>query len=130
MPYSVVRAEASLDALWSTVTKVRFFTASYALQLSETAITFAAADTSGNTVTTSGNSLPIDDTWDEDGTVAAVRFLDASNVVILERSDANAVGTTGSGAFVELSSLTAADGGAFQITAAAITSDRRMEGES
>jgi hypothetical protein len=130
MPYASALVEDSLDVLWSTVTKVRFFTAAYGSQLSETAITFAGATTSSNTVTTAANSLPISDTWDANGTVGSVRFLNASNVMVFERSDSNAVGVTGSGKFVELSSLTAASGGAFQITAAAITADIRMENES
>ena len=127
MPFSVTRANAANDALWSTATKLRLFTASYAAQLAEIPFTVAGSSVSAGVATITVGSMPITDQWDANGTAAAFRFLDASNVVIAEGTGSWAVAT--SGAVVNLSSVTAVEDAPLNISSIVLTFPTKMAGE-
>lgn len=127
MPFSDARANAANDALWSTATKLRLFTASYAAQLAEIPFTIASSSVSAGVATITVGSMPITDQWDADGTAAAFRFLDASNVVIAEGTGSWAVAT--SGAVVNLSSVTAVSAAPLNISSIVLTFPTKMAGE-
>jgi hypothetical protein len=127
MPFSDTRANAANDALWSTATKLRLFTASYAAQLAEIPFTIASSSVSAGVATITVGSMPITDQWDANGTAAAFRFLDASNVVIAEGTGSWAVAT--SGAVVNLSSVTAVEDAPLNISSIVLTFPTKMAGE-
>jgi len=127
MAFSDTRANAALDALWSGATKLRLFTASYALQLAEVPFTLASSSVSAGVATITVGSMPIEDEWDNDGTAAAVQFLNSSNDVIFQGTGSWAVST--SGALVNLSSTTAVDGDPLNITSIVLTLPTKAEGE-
>jgi hypothetical protein len=131
MGYSNARAIAANDALISTITKIEFYTANYGTLLGSTNATFGASAMQSNLAVANLQSTPIADTWDASGTVGSVRCRNASDVVVIERSDANAVGLSNSTtAFIRLSSLSAVAGGAYNITSGTHSFDSRMENES
>jgi hypothetical protein len=124
-------AEAAVDAIVGTVAKVNFYTDAYAALLGTTTIAFgSAAVSAGNAVATIGSTPITGESWDATGTVGSVRMLTSGDVVVLERDDANAVGVTGSGAFIELSTLSATSGGSYELTSGTISLPVAMNGES
>jgi hypothetical protein len=127
MPFSDARANAANNALWSTATKLRLFTASYAAQLAEIPFTIASSSATGGIATITVGSMPIVDAWEADGTAAAFRFLDNSNTMIAEGTGSWAVAT--SGAVVNLSSVTAVNGAPLNITSIVLTFPTKLAGE-
>ena len=130
MPYSDAPTIAAVEARLSGATKARIFTASYAAQLAEVPFTLGTAAVTGDvSILEVTDTLPIADTWDANGTAGAVQVLNSSNTVIFEGSGSWAVGVSGSGAVLQLSSLTAVSGTPLNITAISFTEAKKVTGE-
>lgn len=129
MSYTNAVAEAANDAIVGTITKLRLYTAGYASQLADIPITFDASVVSAGEAVSTAASLPIADTWDASGTVGAFRYLNVSNATIFEGTGAWAVGTSGSGSVVELSSVSAVEDGPLNVTNATHAFPTKLEGE-
>jgi hypothetical protein len=129
MPFPDARANAALDALLSGATKIRIYTASYAAQLCEVPITIGSAAVSAGVSTITVSGLPISDTWDATGTAASFRVLNVSNGTVYEGTGSFAVGVTGGGAFLQLSSVATVSGAPLNITSVSFTFATKAAGE-
>jgi hypothetical protein len=130
MPYSDARTNAALEARLSGATKIRIFTTAFGTQLSEVPFTLGTAAVTGDvSILGVTDTLPIADAWDDDGTAASFQVLNSSNVVIFEGSGSWAVGVTGSGAVLQLSSVTAVEDAPLNITAISFTEAKKVTGE-